>query len=135
MNDYLRDIEEGDATGLNTRAFKYATFYNRIKRKVSRHWQPALTHRLRDPTYAIYGYQSRYTILHVVLDENGRLKQSEIQRSSGVEFVDLEAVSAIMKAAPFPNPPQGIVEEDGTISFPFGFYFEMSRTGTKFSGR
>ena len=35
MNDYLDNIEEGDETWLNTKGFKYAVFYNRVKRKVA----------------------------------------------------------------------------------------------------
>lgn len=135
MNDYLPFVEEDDATGLNSRSFKYATFFNRIKKKIAQQWRPADAQRRFDPSFMIHGYQSRYTVLYVVLDERGNLESLDIQRSSGVDFLDQEAISAVAAAAPFPNPPPGVVESDGRIRFPFGFYFQIQRSGFPLVGR
>src|SRR5260221_106145 len=32
--DYLRDIDDGESTALNAKKFKYASFFNRVKRAV-----------------------------------------------------------------------------------------------------
>ncbi len=129
MNDYLKDVkQEGDETWLNTRAFKYAFFFNRVKREVARAWKPVEAQRRYDPRYNIYGYRSRYTVIGITLDSTGNLKQAQINRSCGVDFLDQEALSAVYRAAPFPNPPNGIIE-NGRVEFPFGFYFEMTRSG------
>jgi TonB family protein len=135
MNDYLPSVEESDETGLNSRAFKYATFFNRIKKKIAQQWKPADAQQRYDPTFSIHGYQSRYTVLYIVLDDRGNMVSVEVQRTSGVDFLDQEALSAVAAAAPFPNPPPGVVEEDGKIRFPFGFYFQINRNGFPFVGR
>ncbi len=127
MNDYLKDAEEDDETGLNARSFIYATFYNQVKRKISQRWRPADVQRRYDPTHVIHGYQSRYTVVDITLDQKGNLHRIGVKRSCGVDFLDDEALEAVGKAAPFPNPPVGILEDDNFIRFPFGFYFEISR--------
>jgi len=134
MSDYLPDVEEGEETWLNTRAFKYATYYNRIKRKVASRWDPVKVQRRYDPSYAIYGYKNRYTVVYIVLTKDGSLENVSIKRSSGVDFLDQEALASIKRSAPFPNPPGGITEKDGKIKFPFGFYFEMTRSGMRLTG-
>lgn len=134
MNDYLKDVEEGEETWLNTKAFKYATFYNRVKRQVAKRWDPASAQRRYDPTFSIYGYKSRRTVIFITLDYEGNLENAEVFKSSGVDFLDQEAVSAVSRAAPFPNPPPGILEGDGKVKFPFGFYFELTRSGLRMTG-
>ncbi|RME20485.1 MAG: energy transducer TonB [Deltaproteobacteria bacterium] len=124
-NDHIEDVEEGEQTLLNSREFKYATFFNRIKRAVSRHWHPADVYLKHDPYGNIYGVKDRYTVVSVVLDKIGELKDVTVTRSCGVDFLDDEAVQAFQRAAPFPNPPKGLIEPDGFIRFQFGFYFEI----------
>jgi hypothetical protein len=40
-------------------------------------------------------------------------------------FLDDEAIAAFREASPFPNPPQGLLDETGRIRFQFGFFFEI----------
>lgn len=132
MNDHLKGVEEGDGTWLNTKAFKYASFFNRVKLKIAQRWHPDEAQQHYDPTNSIYGTQNRYTVISIELNgQDGRLNTAEVQRSSGVDFLDREALSAVQLAAPFPNPPKGLAEDDGKITFPFGFYFELSRAGVR----
>ncbi len=35
-------------------------------------------------------------------------------------------MKAFERAQPFPNPPPGLVENDSTVRFQFGFFLEMS---------
>ncbi len=127
MNDYLEKVDEGDETWLNTKGFKYAVFYNRVKRKVAQNWHPVEAQRRYDPYFRIHGYKTRDTVLFITLDGSGVLEDAELVRSSGVDFLDQAALSAVNKAAPFPNPPPGIIEE-GRIKFPFRFVFELNRS-------
>jgi TonB family protein len=124
-NDYVKDVPKGESTLLNSREFKYATFFHRVRRGVSDHWNPGDVYLRRDPYGNIYGVKDRYTVLNVVLDNQGELTDVSVVRSSGVGFLDDEAVSAFKGASPFPNPPQGLQEDDGSIRFQFGFYFEI----------
>ena len=38
--DHLEDADEGEFTALNSRKWKYATFFNRMKRQVAQNWHP-----------------------------------------------------------------------------------------------
>lgn len=125
-NDSLRDVDEGDGTFLSTREWKYASFFNRVKQSVGQQWNPSQQLRLRDPSGNIYGGRDRYTLLSITLDEKGRLKDAWVEKSSGLDFLDLEAMKAFERAQPFPNPPSGILAADATVRFQFGFFLEMS---------
>jgi TonB family protein len=124
-NDHLRDEEEGDGTFLNTREWKYSSFFNRVKQSVGMHWDPNSQLRRRDPTGAIYSGKDRYTLVNVTLDQKGMVQEIRVEKSSGLDFLDLEAVSSFQRAQPFPNPPAGLLDSDATVSFSFGFYMEM----------
>jgi len=129
-NDHLEDLEDGEGTFLNSREFKFASYFGRMTRGVSQHWDPLTEYRRRDPTGNIYGYRSRVTVLTVNLDDDGNLKNVNVKESCGIDFLDREAVSAFQRAQPFPNPPHGLVE-DGKIEFPFGFHVDFSRRGLR----
>lgn len=124
-NDYIKDVPKGEETLLNSKEFRYATFFNRVKRGVSDHWNPGDVYIRHDPYGNIYGVKDRYTVLNVVLGSDGQLSDVTVARSSGVGFLDDEAVHAFQLASPFPNPPQGLLETDGLIRFQFGFFFEI----------
>jgi TonB family protein len=124
-NDHLDDVDEGDSTFLNTREFKYATFFNRVKQSVGEHWDPSTPLRSRDPEGKIYAYKDRSTLLTVTLDTTGRLVRVSVSKSCGVDFLDDEAVAAFERAQPFPNPPPGLVD-NGLVRFNFGFFLEVN---------
>jgi TonB family protein len=127
-NDYLEKVEEGEGTFLNAKEFKYASFFNRLKQGVSQYWRPMDEFLRRDPTGNIYGNKTRVTILSVTLRADGHLKQLAVAQSSGLDFLDHEAELAFQKAEPFLNPPKGLVNAQGDIHFPFGFYLQLEGT-------
>ena len=129
--DYVPDVAEGDGTFLNTKQFKYATFFIRVKDSVQGFWINNFQreYRRRDPTGRVYGQRDRTTLLAVVLDDSGRLDSVQIAESSGLGFLDEAAVEAFKQAQPFPNPPRGIVEQDGSIRFNFQFVVVLRPTG------
>ncbi len=125
-NDHLDNVAEGDGTYLNTREWKYASFFNRVKQSVGQRWNPQTQLQLRDPTGQIYGGKDRHTILTITLDASGSLRDAYVDRSSGLDFLDLEAIKAFERAQPFPNPPAGLLASDQTVRFQFGFFLEMT---------
>jgi protein TonB len=48
----------------------------------------------------------------------------QVVSDSGVRDLDQAAVEAFQEAAPFPNPPSGIVDSDGTIKIRWDFILE-----------
>jgi TonB family protein len=125
--DKLDDIDEGEDTLLNTKRFKYASFFNRVKRAVWENWHADHVYALRDPDGRIYGIKDRLTVLKVSLRADGSLANVIVEKPCGVDFLDDEAVSAFKKAQPFPNPPKGLVDEASKlITFRFGFTLEIA---------
>lgn len=124
-NDHLKDVDEGDGTLLNSREWKYASFFNRVKQSVGMHWNPNESLRRRDPTGRTYSGRDRHTLLEITLDEKGRITDIQVEKSSGLDFLDMEAVSSFQRAQPFPNPPPGLLGDDSRVRFSFGFFLEM----------
>jgi TonB family protein len=124
--DHLEDIDDGDTTQLNARAWKYASFFNRVKRQVVEHWKPGAEYEKRDPTGQIYGAGQRVTVLRLRLKGDGKLDSVSVEKTSGLEFLDDVAIEAVKRAQPFANPPEQLVDRNsGVISFRFGFFFEV----------
>jgi TonB family protein len=124
--DALRDVDDGEETALNSKKWRFASFFNRVKRQVAEHWHPEEAYRRRDPTGAVYGRQNRYTELRIQLKPDGRLANVALAQPSGLEFLDDEAIEAFKEAQPFPNPPRQLVESGGVINFRFGFLFDLN---------
>jgi TonB family protein len=128
--DHLEEVDSGDETSLNAKRWVHASFFNRLKRQVAQNWEPAAVWRRHDPSGAVYGFKSRVTQLRVSLDARGKLaKPPTVIRASGVDVLDDEAVRAFEAAAPFPNPPDALVQ-DGMITFEFSFHFEIGAPRT-----
>lgn len=125
--DYLKDLDKGNETLLKTKEWKFASFFNRVKRAVAQHWHPDREYSRRDPSGNVYGFKTRTTILHILLHPNGTLKKIVLERPCGLTFLDDEAIKAFKKAAPFPNPPRRLVnKKTRQIAFRFGFIFEIN---------
>ena len=128
-NDYVPNVPEGDGTFLNSKEFKYATFFYRVKDSVGNIWYDMVLRELRrrDPTGNIYGPRDRATLLSIRLKPDGRLAEVRVANSSGVQFLDDVAVQAFKMAEPFPNPPTALADDDGFITFNFQFVMLRSR--------
>src|SRR5690606_23807551 len=99
----------------------------RVKQGVSWAWEPGEKLRRRDPTGAVYGGKDRVTVLSVTLDSEGNLQDVDVTRSSGLDFLDEEAVAAFQKAQPFPRPPPGMMSE-GRAALGCGVYRGFGRS-------
>jgi TonB family protein len=126
--DYLDNVPEGDKTLLNTKRWRFASFFNRVKRAVAQQWHPGRVYRRHDPTGNIYGFRSRLTVLKITLNKNGSIAKVVLKKPCGLSFLDNEATRAFKAAGPFPNPPRRLInKKSGKITFSFGFLFEIMR--------
>lgn len=126
--DYIENVPEGEKTLLNTKRWRFASFFNRVKRAVAQQWHPGRVYRRHDPTGNIYGFRKRLTVLKVTLDKKGAIKNIVLKKPCGLGFLDDEAVRAFKAAGPFPNPPSRLVDpKTGLITFSFGFLFEITK--------
>lgn len=126
-DDYLKDVDQGLETLLNAREFKYYSYYNRIRRQLSQHWEPKVRTKLsqlfKQGRY-LASDTDRITKLIVILDRGGNLVKVQVLKESGVTDLDDAATEAFQSAAPFPNPPTGIIEKDGTVKIRWDFVLE-----------
>jgi TonB family protein len=124
--DAIDDAEEGDATVLNSRRWKYASFYNRMRDQIAREWDPVTLHRARDPDGRAYGLTPKTTKLAIRMNPDGSVARIHVVRSSGVDFLDEEAIRAVRAAAPFVNPPAQLVDaQTGAIDVFFSFILDF----------
>ncbi len=126
-DDYLKDVKTGLQTLLSTREFVYYSYYSRIKNKLRQYWEPMIKEkitRLLRSGRSIASSSNRVTNLVITLDQKGHLVKVQVVGESGVRDLDDAAIEAFEEAAPFPNPPKGIVEQDGTIKIRWDFILE-----------
>jgi len=128
--DHLEEVENGEETALNAKRWVFASFFNRMKRQVAQNWDPQTVWRRVDPQGTHHGFKTRVTEVRVVLSSKGELSKIVVTSPSGVQELDDEAVRSFHAAAPFPNPPDGLVSKDGNITFAFSFYFEIGQSRT-----
>lgn len=126
-DDYLKDVQSGLQTLLSTREFVYYAYYNRIKDALRQHWEPNVREKVKiiyRQGRTIASAKDRVTQVLVTLNPRGDLIKVEVLTASGVVDLDNAAVEAFRAAAPFPNPPKGMVETDGTIKIRWDFVLE-----------
>ncbi len=126
-SDHLKDVEKGAQTVLSTREFIYYTYFKRIKGQIQQHWEPSIKGKMQKIMHTgrtIAAVQDRTTKLLIILNDKGTLIGVKILGESGIQDLDDAAIEAFRAAAPFPNPPTGIVEEDGTIKIRWDFVLE-----------
>lgn len=126
-DDHLEDVATGMETVLNTREFLYYSYYARIKNKIRQYWEPIIKEKITrviKQGRTLASSSNRVTQIIIILDERGELVKVQIVGESGLADLDDAAVEAFRAAAPFPNPPKGMIEEDGRIRIRWDFILE-----------
>lgn len=126
-DDFLKDLKTGPQTLLSSREFIYYSYYNRIKDRLRLFWEPKIkekVNRLFASGRHLASDEEKITRLIITLDGGGKLIKVQVLGASGVQDLDDAAIEAFESAAPFPNPPKGIVESDGTIKIRWDFILE-----------
>lgn len=122
-DDKLSGVDRGENTVLSTREFKYFGYYNRIKELLRQHWKPEVEHQIERIWRKGRQISSDEltTKLLVLLNDKGKLTKISKLEGSGFSEIDEAAIEAFQRAAPFPNPPQAMVEEDGFVRIRWDF--------------
>lgn len=122
-NDHV-NLDEGAQALLNTKEFKYYTFYQRIRQQLEQFWEPGLRERMKKmfaKGRALAADKDHSTKLVVVLNDRGVITRILVENTSGVGDLDQAAIDAFNRAGPFPNPPQGLLESDRTVKISWEF--------------
>ncbi len=107
LSDNDMEKEEGETISLDTRDFRYASYFAHIKRRIQNAWiWPAEAQRNRGKL-----------LLRFKLRENGTLEELRLIKSAGVRILDDLAMAAVTKAAPFEPFPEGLDRKTITATF------------------
>lgn len=126
-SDYIQDIKRGNQNLLSTREFRYYSYFTRIRNQLQQYWEPSVRHRLHKLVRSgrsIASQNPRTTKVLITLNRQGNLVRVQVLEDSGLRDLDEAAIDAFREAAPFPNPPVGIVDPDGTVKIRWDFVLE-----------
>jgi len=109
---YREEVEEGETVWLDTEKDLLVSFFKRLRDNVYLVWNY--------PDEAIQKAQQGTCLLRITVNRDGTLaRRPEVRESSGWPALDLEAVEAVIKAAPFGALPRAYPDE--TLSI-FAFF-------------
>ncbi|MBU6375084.1 MAG: energy transducer TonB [Bdellovibrionales bacterium] len=124
VREYISGLKEGEETALSTKEYLFYGYFERIRDRLDRAWEPILrehlTRHYRQGRRLASEMDHRTEVL-VVLDNAGTVVHVEIVGESGTETLDAAAVQAFNRAGPFPNPPRGLVDRAGTVKIKWEF--------------
>ncbi|MFN7455271.1 MAG: energy transducer TonB [Pseudobdellovibrionaceae bacterium] len=125
--DYIKEIDPGLETLLSTKEFVFYTYYSRIRKQLNQSWGPKVREKMANmykQGRSVASTEDRVTKLLVTLNRQGEIFKVQVIGDSGVRELDEAAVEAFKSSAPFPNPPEGMVDEDGYIKIRWDFILE-----------
>ncbi len=114
--DYLPELPDGDLTLLNTKAFQYAVFVQRVATRVFGEMRQAGWELLRAADIRAI---SEPSTVEAVIDKSGNIVSIELKTSSGSSRFDGVLREAVRKGVSDRNPPQSAAQADGNIHFIF----------------
>lgn len=132
MGEFIPGVKEGAFTALNSDRFTFYTFFARINDQVRSRWIRNLrefTQSMSNEQMAALAARERISEIDIQLDPRGQFVRAVILRSSGYRELDQAASEAFKDAAPFPNAPREMVDDDGLIHLQYGFivHFQPSQ--------
>lgn len=125
--DRIKYIDPGLETLLSSKEFKFYSYFSRIRTQLNHHWTPVVRKKVTQiyqQGRSIASTNDMTTRCLITLDKAGKLVRVQIIGNSGVVELDEAAIEAFRAAAPFPNPPAGMVDPDGTIKIRWDFILE-----------
>ncbi len=84
---------------MRSKKWTFAPYFSDVKARIARQWMPP-----HDPADTA----TRSTVLAIEIFDDGSLGGVTVQRSSGVQALDDEAVRSVKAAAPFDPPPPAL---------------------------
>lgn len=122
--EYIQGMKEGEVSALNSKEFVFYSYYERIRTQLDQTWVPILRAQLNQLYSAGRKLASKtdYTTQTMVtLNEKGEIIRVRILEESGAFDLDRAAIDALNRAGPYPNPPKGLIDEDGKIHLRWSF--------------
>jgi len=114
--DHLEGVPYGEITQVNAHSYKYALFFNQLKRTLYFYWNPS-------SALILSGRPGRdlETRLLVIVERSGVLHSVEVIQSCGYPRVDQASVEAFQRTAPIYNIPEGLLSDRGYLEMTWSF--------------
>lgn len=128
LAEYIPGIDEGAFTALNTDQFTYYTFFARMNEQVRNRWVSLMRNYINSLSaqdLEKLSRRERQTLIEIVLGPDGQFRNALLHTSCGEQQLDRIPAQAFQAAAPFPNPPHGMIEEDGLIHLKYAFVLQF----------
>lgn len=93
-----KEVEEGDTVWLNLERGDLISFFRRFRNQIEGVWNY--------PPEAARNQVEGVLLLKIIVDRQGDLLDVELQRTSGSDLLDYEAIEAVYRSAPFGPLPQ-----------------------------
>jgi hypothetical protein len=122
--NYIPGVEMGAFTALNTDQDMFYAFYERMNEQVRNRWVSQVRNYVSSLTAKqLEGLSrmDRQSVIEIILRADGEFESFHIFNSSGDQTLDQIGGEAFKDAAPFNNPPRGMVEPDHKIRLRYGF--------------
>jgi TonB family protein len=120
-SQWLNQVAVGDFTALNTDRHLFYTFYSRVEEQIANYWYP----HIRDAISQFHPRELKSrkweTQLEIIVDGKGRYRDVVLYKASGSSYLDQIALDSAKNGAPFPNPPEEKIDNDGLVRLKFSF--------------
>jgi TonB family protein len=120
MEDALNEEEEPSL--LSTRESLFYAYFERVHDQLYRVWDPILRKQVEKLT--LMGREiplTSVTKATITIDSKGHILKVQLLQESGFVELDSAALLALNEAGPYPNPPQGLMDENGNAQLPWAF--------------
>lgn len=108
--DFLAGAAIGDVTIANAYKYKYAGFFNQLKRSIAFYWNP------EPALYLVPAASGELaTRVRFILRQDGALADMEVLSSSQYQSVDRAALAAIKNATPVFGVPDELLDDNNQV--------------------
>lgn len=114
----------GGFTALNTDRFTYYSYFSRVERRVGPLIQQQITRIIQNRPNVHFGDQDKEiwtSHITITLDKEGHFVRGDVFKKSGVDKFEYAFLDSFRAGAPIPNPPEGMIDEDGLIRLQYAF--------------
>jgi len=118
---FVSRLKKGESLKVNALGLDYGQYLIRMKERIIQRWNPR-----RTITPKMYSYNEVIVTLAVVLNNRGELVDLKLITGSFFPEYDQEAIDAFKKSAPFPNPPNSLIQDDGRVYLPWSFHLTFN---------
>jgi TonB family protein len=121
---YIQGLKQGETSALNTKEFVFFSYFERVRRQLDQTWQPMVRGQIERiyKTGRHLASQTDFTTRTLItINTKGEIVRVQLLQESGAMDLDSAAIGALNKAGPYPNPPKGLIDENGNAQIRWDF--------------